>query len=168
MTVLGPGWGPGTYQKQVSGASVFPCYFHQCPFFQKLLWGEKQTSVVRLTPPYVLEKGGGRPFSGKQITAPPRVPESNSWENSQLRRRAPCLVEQLCGQAPGLSGASTLNYTNPRHCSGHRVVQTMTRLLVRYHKGSNWNRAFESLLKWLKTCEQLLQPPQFWRIQIDV
>lgn len=29
--------GPGTYQKQVPGACVLPCYFHQRPFLQKLL-----------------------------------------------------------------------------------------------------------------------------------
>lgn len=62
---LGPGLGTGTYQKQVPGASVLPRYFHQGPFLQKLLWGEKQTSVVRLMPSTALEKGGGRPLRGK-------------------------------------------------------------------------------------------------------
>lgn len=58
-------WGPGTYQEQVPWASVFPCYFHECPFLQKLLWGEKQISLVRLMPSTLLEEVVRRPLSGR-------------------------------------------------------------------------------------------------------
>lgn len=150
-------WGPGTYQEQVPWASVFPCYFHECPFLQKLLWGEKQISLVRLMPSTLLEEVVRRPLSGRlKLWCFPEDQRAAHWGSFQLTRDALYPVYVTAALETGISAfleCFASKYAKPQTLFWPQSGPNNDSPSGLLPQESIQNGASKGLLKQLKTCE---------------